>query len=184
MRPTSQASTVRRSGALRTLSLSNSSKWAMPKAARAVPGARIDYDDRRFLGIDAVLPALLADLGDPEQGVVRRMPETTCVEDRLGLEVEKRRQPGPLVLQHGVGAQTKRVPEQDRALPEIALIREDRVHGQLRGQCPGSASRRGLSGNGGGPAQGGAPPLRSTVSLGFGIRDGHDGYPLRVAKKL
>ena len=92
--------------------------------AGTVSGTRIENDHGRLRGIDAIVPAVVADLGDPEQRVVRWAFELAGVEQRLVLEVEQRRQAGPLVLEHVVGALAHRVEEEDRPLQDIALIRK------------------------------------------------------------
>ncbi len=45
--------------------------------SRPVPRARIDDDHRRFARIDAVLPAGVADLQDPEQRISGRANQST-----------------------------------------------------------------------------------------------------------
>ena len=73
-------------------------------------------------GIDAIVPAILADLGDAQKRVVRGALELARVEQRFVLEVEQRRQAGALVVEHVVCAPAQRVEKQDRALQHIALI--------------------------------------------------------------
>ena len=116
--------------------------------ARSVPGARIEHHDRRLVRIDAIVPAVLAHLRNPQQSVVRRMVEATRVEDRLVFEVQERRQAGALMREHVVGPLPKRVPEQDRPLPKVNLIVEEvlarshvcrrrlSVDVSQRGSCP------------------------------------------------
>ena len=93
--------------------------------AGAVPGARINDDDRRLCRVDTVVPALVASLRDTQQGIVGGLLELARIEDHLGFEVEQRRQAGLLMLQHGVGALPQRVEEQDRPLQNVALIRQE-----------------------------------------------------------
>ena len=65
-----------------------------PADSRPVAGARIDDDDRRLVRIDAVVPAVLANLGDAKQRIVGRPLEVAGVQQRLVLEGEQRRQAG------------------------------------------------------------------------------------------
>src|SRR5262245_1801945 len=48
--------------------------------ARAMAGARINDNDRRLAGINAVIPALVSDLNDAHQGVVGGRLELACIE--------------------------------------------------------------------------------------------------------
>jgi len=93
-----------------------------PTDPGAMAGARIDNDDRRLVGIDAILPALVADLDNAQQGVVHGVREVARIEDRLVLEVKQGGQARALMLQHVVGALAQGIPEQDRALPKIETI--------------------------------------------------------------
>ncbi len=90
--------------------------------AGTMSGAWVEHDHRRLAGIDAIVPALVADLGDPEQGVVHRPAELAGVEQRLVLEVQQWRQTRLLVLEHGVGPPPQRIEKQDRPLQNVALI--------------------------------------------------------------
>ncbi len=91
-------------------------------------GARIDDDDRWLVEIDAIVPAILSNIGDAHQGVVLGMLEAARVEDRLVLEVEQGRQAHALMLQHVARALAQRIPEQDRALPGIDTVLPGRLH--------------------------------------------------------
>ena len=71
--------------------------------AGSVTRARVNDDNRRLVGVDAVLPAFLVDFGDTQQRIIDWTLEATPVQQGLGFEVEQRRQPRPLVLQHVVG---------------------------------------------------------------------------------
>ena len=91
---------------------------------RAMAGAWIDNNDRRFVRIDAVVPAMPVDFRDAQQCIVDGPFEAARVQQRFILEVQKRRQSGSLVLQHVVRALAKRVPEQNGAFEEVALVIE------------------------------------------------------------
>ena len=93
-----------------------------PAHAGAMPSAGVEDDHRWLGGIDAIVPAVLADLGDAQQRVVHGARELACVEQRLVLEIEQRRQAGALVVEHVVGTPAQGVEEQDRPLQHIALI--------------------------------------------------------------
>lgn len=58
----------------------------------ANPGAvacpRVDHNHRRLGGIDAVVPAVIADLGDTQQGIVGGPLEAACIKQCLVLEIE------------------------------------------------------------------------------------------------
>ena len=101
--------------------------------AGAVAGARIDDDDRRFVSVEAVVPAMPVDFRDAQQCIVCGPFEAARVQQRFILEVQKRRQPGSLVLQHVVRALSKRVQEQHRAFEEVPLV----VEKVLRRRCFG-----------------------------------------------
>ena len=104
-------------------------------------GAWIDDDDRRFFRIDAVIPAMRVDFGDAQQCIVDWPLEAARVQQRFVLEIQKRRQPGSLVLKHVVRALAKRVPEKYRAFEEVPLV----VEKVQRRQC---LSCRGLFASG------------------------------------
>jgi hypothetical protein len=91
---------------------------------RPVSCSRIEHYDGRFVGVDAVVPTILANLGDPQESVVRWSLEETRIEQHLILEVEQRRQSGIFVLKHVVRTTAQGVEEQDRALKDIFLILE------------------------------------------------------------
>ena len=67
--------------------------------------------------------------------------EAARVQQRFVLEIQKRRQPGSLVLKHVVRALAKRVPEKYRAFEEVPLV----VEKVQRRQC---LSCRGLFASG------------------------------------
>lgn len=92
--------------------------------ARPVSCSRIEHNNGRLAWVDAVVPAILANLGDSEESVVRRSLEETRIEQHLILEVEQRRQSGIFVLKHVVRTTAQGVEEQDRALKDIFLILE------------------------------------------------------------
>src|SRR6266487_4242930 len=100
-------------------------------------GAPIEDDHRRLVRVDAVFPADVADLQDPEQRIDLQDPEQRIisrplrsprVRDHFIFEVQQRRQAGALVLQHVVGAPAQRVPEQDGPLPHIAGVVQEFKH--------------------------------------------------------
>ena len=55
----------------------------------AMPGARIENDHRWLCRIDAIVPAILADLRDAQQRVVHGARELASVEESLVLEIEQ-----------------------------------------------------------------------------------------------
>ena len=91
--------------------------------ARAVAGARVDHDHRRPGHVDAIVPAIIADFGDPEERVVGGTVEVACVEKGFVLEIQKRRHSTPLVLDHVVGALAQRIQEQNPAFKQVLRIR-------------------------------------------------------------
>src|SRR5262245_3246922 len=59
--------------------------------ARAMARSRVNDNDRRLAGINAVVPALVPDLNDAQQGIVGRGLELACIEYHFRVEVENRR---------------------------------------------------------------------------------------------
>ena len=96
-----------------------------PADAGSVPGARVHDDDRRLVGIDTVVPAVVPNLGNAQQRVVRRLIEAPRIQDRLVFEVEQRRQAGALVPDHVICALAQYVEKQDAALPGIDSVGPD-----------------------------------------------------------
>jgi hypothetical protein len=76
-----------------------------------MPSAWIDNHDWRFLQVDAIIPAVVADFGYSQQRVVGGMLEAARIEQCLVFEVEQRWQTGTLVLEHIVRSPPQRIPE-------------------------------------------------------------------------
>jgi hypothetical protein len=87
-------------------------------------GAGVDNDYGRLGRIDAVVPALVANLGDTQQRIVGWALELSRVEKHLRFEIEERRKAQALMLEHGVCAFPQRIEEQDRAFEHVSLVRE------------------------------------------------------------
>ena len=87
-----------------------------------MPSAGIDNDHRWLGRIDAIVPAILADLCNAQKRVVHRALELACVEECFVLEVEQWRRTGALVVEHVVGTPAQRVEKEDRPFEDIALV--------------------------------------------------------------
>ena len=68
--------------------------------AGTMAGPRIYYNDRRFLQIDAIVPAVFADFRYSQQCVVGGMLKPACVQQCLVFEIEQWRHASTLMLEH------------------------------------------------------------------------------------
>ena len=91
---------------------------------RSMSGARVNYNNRRLVDVDAVIPTVIADLRNTKQRIIHGTFKTPCIQQSFGSEIEQRRKPRTLMLQHIVCPLAERVPEKNRALRDIALIGE------------------------------------------------------------
>ena len=100
--------------------------------AGTMPGARIDDDYRWFFGVETVVKTVVIDLGDLQQGIVRRSVKPARIQHSLILEIQQRWHSGPFMVAHVVGALPQSVKEQDRTLPEILVVGNWRSYGRCR----------------------------------------------------
>ena len=103
-----------------------------PAYAGAMPGARINDDYRRFFGVETVDKTVVIDLGDLQQGIVRRSVKPARIQHSLILEIQQRWHSGPFMVAHVVDALPQSVKEQDRTLPEILVVGNWRSYGRCR----------------------------------------------------
>ena len=93
-----------------------------PADARPMARTGIDDDDRRFCGIDAIVPAVSINFGDPEQGVIGRTLELPRIQQGFVFEIQQRRHASPVMRDHIVGPLAQRIQKQHRAFPKIAPV--------------------------------------------------------------
>ena len=77
---------------------------------------------RGFRLVNAIRPAIVANLGDAQQGIVRRGIKATGIKDGLIFEVQQRRHSLPLMLYHIVGALAQGIQKQNPTLESVLRV--------------------------------------------------------------